>query len=52
MKLVVSGTGEYYEGEPVTKLLGVAASLGVQYIDVWYPKNTKVEGMERSAELI
>jgi sugar phosphate isomerase/epimerase len=52
VKLVVSGTGEYYEGEPITKLLGVATSLGVPFIDVWYPKNTRVEGLERSARLI
>ena len=52
MKLVVSGTGEFYEGEPITKLLEVATLHDVQHIDVWYPKNTKIKGLERSTDLI
>jgi sugar phosphate isomerase/epimerase len=52
MKLVVSGTGEYYEGQPISRLLAVAQRYGAHCLELWYPKNTKVLGLERSVELI
>ncbi|MBM4431081.1 MAG: hypothetical protein FJ026_12150, partial [Chloroflexi bacterium] len=52
MKLTVSGTGEYYEGEPISKLLGNAQRYGAHYLELWYPKNTRVLGLEESIELI
>jgi len=52
MKLVVSGTGEYYEGQPVSRLLGVAQRYAARYLELWYPKNTKVLGLEPSIALI
>jgi len=52
MKLVVSGTGEYYEGQPVGRLLGVAQRHAARYLELWYPKNTKALGLEPSIALI
>ena len=52
MDLVISGTGDFYEGAPVTKLLEMARRYQVEHVDVWFPKNTRVEGLDRSVALI
>ena len=52
MDLVISGTGDFYEGAPVTRLLDTARSYQIEHVDLWFPKNTRVEGLDRSVELI
>ena len=52
MDLVISGTGDFYEGAPVTKLLETARRYQVEHVDLWFPKNTRVEGLDRSVTLI
>jgi len=52
MNLVISGTGDFYEGAPVTKLLEMARRYQVEHIDLWFPKNTRREGLDRSVALI
>ena len=52
MDLVISGTGDFYEGAPVTRLLDTARSYQIEHVDLWFPKNTRVEGLNRSVELI
>jgi sugar phosphate isomerase/epimerase len=52
MKLVISGTGDYFQGAPVTKLLNTARRYDVGRLDLWYPKNVKVEGLDRSITCI
>ena len=52
MKLAVSGTGDAYKNVSITCLLDTARRHGVDYIEVWLPKNFEVEGLERSIALI
>lgn len=52
MKLAISGTGDFFEGASIIKLLGMAQRYRVDYLEVWHPKNTKIEGLERSRALI
>jgi sugar phosphate isomerase/epimerase len=52
MKLAMSGTGDFFQGASVTKLLEAAQRYQVDHIELWFPKNTKVEGLERSIALI
>jgi sugar phosphate isomerase/epimerase len=52
MNLVISGTGDFFEGASVTKLLGTARSYQIDRVDLWFPKNTRVEGLDHSVELI
>jgi len=52
MNLVISGTGDFFEGAPVTKLLDTAQSYQINRVDLWFPKNTRVEGLDRSVEQI
>jgi len=52
MNLVISGTGDFFEGAPVTKLLETARSYQIDAIDLWFPKNTRVEGLDRSVDRI
>ncbi len=52
MKLVISGTGDMFQGVSIVRLLEAANRYRCAYIELWYPKNTKVEGLERSIGLI
>ncbi len=52
MKLAISGTGDFYEGASITMLLGVARRHQIDHVELWFPKNTRVEGLERSIALI
>jgi sugar phosphate isomerase/epimerase len=52
MNLVISGTGDFFDGAPVAKLLETARRYQVEHVDVWFPKNTRVEGLDRSVALI
>jgi sugar phosphate isomerase/epimerase len=52
MKLVVSGTGDYYEGQPISRLLDVAQRYEADCLELWYPKNTRVLGLDESLRLL
>lgn len=46
MELVLSGT-ELEEGEPITELIECATEFGVAFVELWYPRNTVGEGIDR-----
>lgn len=52
MRLVMSGTGDAFEGVSVRKLLESAERHGIDTIDLWYPKNVKVDGLDRSVRSV
>ena len=52
MKVAISGTEEKYSNVSVRLLLDDARRLGVHWIELWHPKNTVVEGLDLSLELI
>lgn len=51
MRLAISGT-ELDESDSITKLIKEAKANKVSFVELWYPKNFEVEGVDRSLNLL
>jgi sugar phosphate isomerase/epimerase len=51
MQIALSGT-ELDTSDSITRLITAARTNGVHFIELWYPKNTEIEGIERTLSLL